>query len=594
MFNLIQKTVSNYISAFDEQLLVALLHLLKQFSGLTESKNFQYGLIEYFYPISDHISKQCLNDEAVWTELFEFLNLNIEVSDPEIRNTSLNIFAGIINNYGGHFSAGLWTRVFGEIYLGTFDRIFEVYFNLLREESPVRSLPDTPDFVLSLKDQFDSKRRSQKPPTPGRPQQMLAAPEFDSAATQWQETVRTLIQSFNRIVTKYLAFEPKVPSVTELVYQKSFYLFRITNKTIFTEVSLTLKALLTAPVLIGRQKQTLLEEMEAWLKKNKNQGQAVHEMMHILGAVLEDTQFVTEREHFQLILRIYVEILYFSAFSDEYSTYFYNLEILTKVFLKNLLAFLTNGTEASKMVFPLFAAALPELFVTKLINKKANETAVSFLGTFFDEIGALLESLSSAQLKQLLEKLFPVVSLRSVSNYIAFVEAEKEAIYVVFYDRLATLVERLKEVKKSSHLLVILELFAQRSLLANEIFQLRSVKFRERVIEREAQIGSTLSLYVIDAAHDCRKIPGFDFENSLSFVDSFKFNFMKVEGLFGLHLEDQKDPDECFLTLLYKRLEERLKDATDIALQLQVLLFLKREFTKASGTFRSHQLVDKQ
>lgn len=152
--------VSNYISSFNEQLLLTLIGILKVFSNLTESKNFQYGIIEYFYPISDHISKQFLYNEMVWIELFEFLNINIEVSDPEIRNTSLNIFAGIINNYGSHFSMNLWVRVFNDIYIETFDRIFEVFFNLLREESRLKSMPDTPDYIISIKDQFNNNRKS--------------------------------------------------------------------------------------------------------------------------------------------------------------------------------------------------------------------------------------------------------------------------------------------------------------------------------------------------------------------------------------------------------------------------------------------------
>ena len=162
MHSITQKIVANYISSFEEELLLKLVRLLKLVSGLTESKNFQYGIIEYFYPISDHISKQFACNERLWTELFEFLNLNIEVSDPEIRNTALNIFAGIINNYGSAFSAGLWATLFNDIYVLTFDRIFEVYFNLLREESRVKSLPDTPEFVLTLKDKFLHNQRSQE------------------------------------------------------------------------------------------------------------------------------------------------------------------------------------------------------------------------------------------------------------------------------------------------------------------------------------------------------------------------------------------------------------------------------------------------
>ena len=50
------------------------------------------------------MSKNFLDDKEMWMELFEFLESNSSQEDSDIRNTSLNIFAGIINNYGSQFS----------------------------------------------------------------------------------------------------------------------------------------------------------------------------------------------------------------------------------------------------------------------------------------------------------------------------------------------------------------------------------------------------------------------------------------------------------------------------------------------------------
>lgn len=566
---------------------------MKQFSGLTESKNFQYGLIEYFYPISDHISKQCLTDQAVWTELFEFLNLNIKVSDPEIRNTSLNIFAGIINNYGGSFSPALWQKVFSDIYLVTFERIFEVFFNLLREESP-KALPDTPEFVLSLKDQFDIKKKALQSQNSTRKPQMMAQPEFDSAASQWQETVRTLIQSFNRIVAKYLTFEPKIDAITEQIYQKSFYLFRITNKTIFTEVSLTLRALLTSPVLNDRQRQTLLEEVEAWLKKNKNQGQAVHDMMHILAALLEDVPFISSRPHFQLLMRIYIEILYFSAFSDEYSTYFYNLEILTKTFLKSLFGFFAGRSAASEEVFPLFAQALPEMFVTKIINKKANETGCQFLNAFFDELATHAEAMGPGNFKLILEKLFLISSLRAVPSYTTLLEGDKECMYLVFFDRMRVLVDKVASGGSRELLLVLMEAVAQKSLLVHELFPLRGAKFRERIVDREIQVITALIFRILDDLEGFRKVKGFESTKFFGFLQAFKSNFLKVEPLFSMKVEAQVDPDECFLPQLYRRLADGLTREGAVGLQAELLLSIQQSFVQGVDALKTNQLVDKR
>ena len=128
---------------------------------------------------------------------------------------------------------------------------------------------------------------------------MMSTQEMESVAIQWQETIKVLIQSFSRILAVYMNYEPKVASVTEHIYQKSFYLFRITNKSIFSEVSIILKNLLNSNLLDPRQKLTLLEEMETWLRKNKNQGQAVHDMMNILLSVTEDTDFFASSQNFE-------------------------------------------------------------------------------------------------------------------------------------------------------------------------------------------------------------------------------------------------------------------------------------------------------
>ena len=84
------------------------------------------------------MSKNFLNDEELWLHLFGFLHMNSEEKDAEIRNTSLNIFAGIINNYGDLFTPTLWSHLMSEIYLKSFDSVLEIYFNLVREEIRVQ------------------------------------------------------------------------------------------------------------------------------------------------------------------------------------------------------------------------------------------------------------------------------------------------------------------------------------------------------------------------------------------------------------------------------------------------------------------------
>lgn len=49
-----------------------------------------------------------------------------------------------------------------KIYFVSFERIIEIYFNLLREEIKIKNFPDTPDIVLELKSQFNQDKKDSK------------------------------------------------------------------------------------------------------------------------------------------------------------------------------------------------------------------------------------------------------------------------------------------------------------------------------------------------------------------------------------------------------------------------------------------------
>lgn len=422
----------------------------------------------------------------------------------------------------------------------------------------------------------------------------MTTQECESAAHQWQETIKILIQSFNRILTKYIVYEHKIESITEHIYQKSFYLFRITNKNIFTEVSIILKILLNSQILDYRRKQTLLEEMENWLKKNKNQGQAVHDMMNILTTILEDINFVSIKTNFQLLMRIYTEIMYFSSFSDEYSTYFYNLEILTKNFLKNLFLFLNDHEKTTDFIFPMFINCLPEIFVTKIINKKANETGVVFLGVFFDEIMINIKQISIHNFRGILEKLFLIVSLRSLNIYITMIETEKECLYIIFYEKLKLLIDKLIVLEMNDQILVIFELIQNKFLLLNEMLQLRNVKFKEKIIEKECNICIGLIFYGLAKIEQFSPQNFFEKFHFFAFLQNFKNCFLKIDFLFGIKIEKQLDKDECFLNCLYKSLASLLRGFGQISLKFELVCFLKTEFGFYADLLKNNQSMDKK
>ena len=336
VFELIQKINANYLNFLDRECLLTFIKILKIFIKVTSSKNYKYGVIEYFYTISDNMSKKFIHDKNLWISLFSFLHTNSEEKDAEIRNTSLNIFAGIINNYGFDFSPEIWEIIMTEIYLKSFDNIIEIYFNLVREEMKIKNFSDTPNFVLDLKKDFERDKNSKKNK---KPERMISPEDIQTISLQWQETIRILIQSFNRILTKYLQYKKKSKKIISKLFEKSFYLFRITSKNIFNDVTIVIKNILKSDVISNKMKKTLFLEIESWLRRNKNQGQAVHDLMNIIFGVFKDKCFFEERGNFEIILKIYLQIVFFSAFCKEYSTYFYNLEKMCKGFLEEVFDF---------------------------------------------------------------------------------------------------------------------------------------------------------------------------------------------------------------------------------------------------------------
>jgi hypothetical protein len=422
---------------------------------------------------------------------------------------------------------------------------------------------------------------------------MITVNDLETAAGQWQETVKTLIQTFNRIVTKYLTYDNKTSAISENIYQKSFYLFRITNKHVFSEVTVILKVLLNSKLLDARQKQTLLEEMESWLKKNKNQGQAVHDMMTILMAVLDDASFLSVKAQFQLVLRIFVEIIFFSAFSDEYSTYFYNLEVMARSFVKTLVGLLVAAQGKDDFMFVSFANALPEILVTKIINKKANETGNAFMASLTEEVVASLEEIRPDNLKLVFEKLLLVLSLRLMSPYMALVDQEKDCLYVNFYARLKQLVDGLIERRLVGKLELLFDLFSAKSLFATELFSLRTVKYKERVIEREIAVVSAMVSYLLDHLANNRP-KTFSLAKLLAFLRLFLNGYLKVEGMFSVKVEEGLAENEQFLHLVFDRLSSCLATPSSRFETFQVVRFAQQEFVLYAETVSTAQLISKR
>jgi hypothetical protein len=98
-------------------------------------------MIEYCYAFGKIISRKFAGNEELWKEVFGLLKRQTTEMDLEIRNTSLDIFAGIIGLFGTELRLPVWQLAIEDIYLRLFDSIFEISLNLLREEIKTKYMP---------------------------------------------------------------------------------------------------------------------------------------------------------------------------------------------------------------------------------------------------------------------------------------------------------------------------------------------------------------------------------------------------------------------------------------------------------------------
>lgn len=256
-----------------------------------------------------------------------------------------------------------------QIYFKSFEKIIEIYFNLVREEIKVKNFPDTPNIVLELKNQFEMDKNDGKNQT----FKLRSHEDLQTISKQWQETLKVLIQTFNRILQKYLTFPDRTEVILDKMFEKSFYLFRITSKGIFHEVTSVIKNILNSGNVTIKKKTAILKEIDSWLKKNNstnNQGQAVHELMLVLIKIFEDEEFLEFGDNFQTVLQIFSKIVFFSSYS-EYSTYFYNLDNVCKKFFAQIFVFVFITSKKDSQV-ELFLQSLDFLLKGNIRNEKAN------------------------------------------------------------------------------------------------------------------------------------------------------------------------------------------------------------------------------
>ena len=85
-----------------------------------------------------------------------------------------------------------------------------------------------------------------------------------SISTQYLETTRLLIQTYDKILSKYFAVKDRNPSLIEQLFEKIICLFRLSDKNVFNDVSKVVGNCLKIPALETKKKYIILDEVNTF------------------------------------------------------------------------------------------------------------------------------------------------------------------------------------------------------------------------------------------------------------------------------------------------------------------------------------------
>lgn len=112
--------------------------------------------------------------------------------------------------------------------------------------------------VINLKSDFESQRSAK------RVANMREHHSLASISTQYLETTRLLIQTYEKILSKYYGVANRDASLVEKLFEKIICLFRLSDKNVFNDVSKVVANCLKISGLNVKKKYIILDEVRRW------------------------------------------------------------------------------------------------------------------------------------------------------------------------------------------------------------------------------------------------------------------------------------------------------------------------------------------
>ena len=143
LFDMANNTKNMFMPQISQTNLTLFIVLNREILEVTGKMNQKYALIESCYAFAENISRRFPQEEGLWADLFGLLQRQTSQTELEVRNTALDIFAGIIGLFGNQLPPRVWRIAIEDIYLRLFDSIFEIFLNLMREDNRLKNMPGT-------------------------------------------------------------------------------------------------------------------------------------------------------------------------------------------------------------------------------------------------------------------------------------------------------------------------------------------------------------------------------------------------------------------------------------------------------------------
>lgn len=407
---------ANHLASLGPELLERFLEIVKLLGRLTPSENHRHALLEFVIFAAGTIARQP-RSLPLWTRCIMPLKDALLPLQLDLASTALGVLQTIVADNYGVISPDCWDLLFEETLIPALHEILGEYTKI-----------------------------------------SLRITEIDpQLGVKHHELVRLALNTISRVMMFAEEVDPElVPAdhIADLLLRT----LAVSSSHISQEIPPLFKCLLQLHVSPSNL-QNLIRNFADWVAKNHARGHSLIELIEILSKILFE-QRLHERtpELFPLCLRFGGALLYAPA--AEFSAFTSATHHALSAFVKSTIR-LVYFDSKSEIFAQNLVDAIPDLFWSKIICQKTNFLAIMHLKNLFEELAGVETRLPIPQFACLIIALFRVMELASNSHYHTLVVNNQECLYLIFLERLQSMIDTLIGKKALEHVIALAPILLQ-------------------------------------------------------------------------------------------------------------------------------------